>query len=102
MPITQVIAASGQRRGSVRTSGTTCVTSPERRQAQEAQGCGGGAGSGTLLAILGRMAAFDANESLTPFREGLGYGAILFDRTGLRQARRAWFDPDTGAATPGR
>ena len=32
------------------------------------------------------MAAFDANESLTPFREGLGYGAILFDRTHLRQA----------------
>lgn len=39
------------------------------------------------------MAAFDANESLTPFREGLGYGAILFDRTQLRQAEPAWFDP---------
>jgi len=39
------------------------------------------------------MAAFDANESLTPFREGLGYGAILFDRTRLRQAEPAWFDP---------
>ncbi|MCC8362066.1 3-deoxy-D-manno-octulosonic acid kinase [Lysobacter sp. A6] len=44
------------------------------------------------------MAAFDANESLTPFREGLGYGAILFDRTRLRQAGVAhalpeWFDP---------
>lgn len=39
------------------------------------------------------MAAFDANESLTPFREGLGYGAILFDRVRLRQAESAWFDP---------
>ena len=44
------------------------------------------------------MAAFDANESLTPFREGLGYGAILFDRPQLRQAGLqdadpAWFDP---------
>ena len=38
------------------------------------------------------MAAFDANESLTPFREGPGYGAILFDRTQLRQAEPAWFD----------
>ena len=40
------------------------------------------------------MAAFDANESLTPFREGPGYGAILFDRTRLRQADPAWFDPN--------
>ena len=40
------------------------------------------------------MAAFDANESLTPFREGLGYGAILFDRTRMRQAEASWFDPD--------
>jgi 3-deoxy-D-manno-octulosonic acid kinase len=39
------------------------------------------------------MVAFDANESLTPFREGLGYGAILFDRERLRQADPAWFDP---------
>ncbi|MGO4551920.1 3-deoxy-D-manno-octulosonic acid kinase [Lysobacter sp. 2RAF19] len=44
------------------------------------------------------MAAFDANESLTPFREGMGYGAILFDRTYLRQAGvehavPEWFDP---------
>ena len=39
------------------------------------------------------MAAFDANESLTPFREGMAYGAILFDRTLLRQAEAAWFDP---------
>ena len=44
------------------------------------------------------MAAFDANESLTPFREGLGYGAILFDRARLRQAGvehalPEWFDP---------
>ncbi len=40
------------------------------------------------------MAAFDANESLTPFREGLGYGAILFDRPLLRQADPGWFDPN--------
>lgn len=40
------------------------------------------------------MAAFDANESLTPFRDGLAYGAILFDRTRLRQAEPAWFDPN--------
>ena len=40
------------------------------------------------------MAAFDANESLTPFREGLAYGAILFDRTRLRQADGSWFDPN--------
>ena len=40
------------------------------------------------------MAAFDANESLTPFRDGLAYGAILFDRTRLRQADPAWFDPN--------
>lgn len=39
------------------------------------------------------MAAFDANEELTPFREGAGYGAILFDRERLRQADPAWFDP---------
>ena len=44
------------------------------------------------------MAAFDANETLTPFREGMGYGAILFDRTRLRQAgvdtaEPEWFDP---------
>ena len=39
------------------------------------------------------MAAFDANESLTPFREGRGIGAILFDRTRLRQAEPGWFDP---------
>ncbi|NOT89605.1 MAG: 3-deoxy-D-manno-octulosonic acid kinase [Lysobacter sp.] len=46
------------------------------------------------------MAAFDATESLTPFRDvrGAGGGAILFDATCLRQAggRAAdpvWFDP---------
>lgn len=38
------------------------------------------------------MAVFDANESLTPFREGHAYGSILFDRTQLRQAEPAWFD----------
>jgi 3-deoxy-D-manno-octulosonic acid kinase len=47
------------------------------------------------------MVAFDATESLTPFRDarGAGGGAILFDATCLRQAGRqpmdpAWFDPD--------
>jgi 3-deoxy-D-manno-octulosonic acid kinase len=42
------------------------------------------------------MAAFDATESLTPFRAGRGdrgYGAILFDATQLRQADPRWFDP---------
>lgn len=42
------------------------------------------------------MAAFDATESLTPFRAGGeqgGYGAILFDATQLRQADPRWFDP---------
>ncbi|BCT91230.1 3-deoxy-D-manno-octulosonic acid kinase [Lysobacter helvus] len=39
------------------------------------------------------MVAFDANENLTPFREGMGYGAILFDRTQLRQVEPDWFDP---------
>ncbi|MGH8033273.1 MAG: 3-deoxy-D-manno-octulosonic acid kinase [Luteimonas sp.] len=41
------------------------------------------------------MAAFDATESLTPFRAGRGdrgYGAILFDATQLRQADPRWFD----------
>jgi 3-deoxy-D-manno-octulosonic acid kinase len=38
------------------------------------------------------MAVFDANEELTPFREGAGYGAILFDRERMRQAGHAWFD----------
>ena len=46
------------------------------------------------------MAAFDANEALTPFRGGTGahasagYGAILFDRSRLRQADPEWFDPN--------
>ena len=42
------------------------------------------------------MAAFDATESLTPFRAGRGgdgVGAILFDGTQLRQADPRWFDP---------
>jgi 3-deoxy-D-manno-octulosonic acid kinase len=46
------------------------------------------------------MVAFDATESLMPFRDarGAGGGAILFDTTCLRQAGRsavdaAWFDP---------
>ncbi len=42
------------------------------------------------------MVAFDATESLTPFRAGRGdrgVGAILFDATQLRQADPRWFDP---------
>lgn len=40
------------------------------------------------------MTGFDATESLTPFREGAGYGAILFDRKHLRQVQPDWFDPE--------
>jgi 3-deoxy-D-manno-octulosonic acid kinase len=32
-------------------------------------------------------------EHLTPFRDARGYGAILFDRTQLRQPDPAWFAP---------
>ena len=39
------------------------------------------------------MTGFDANEHLTPFRDARGYGAILFDRTQVRQPEPAWFDP---------
>jgi 3-deoxy-D-manno-octulosonic acid kinase len=39
------------------------------------------------------MSGFDANEHLTPFRDARGYGAILFDRSQLRQPDPAWFDP---------
>lgn len=39
------------------------------------------------------MAGFDATESLTPFRDDRGYGAILFDATRVRQAEPAWFIP---------
>ena len=46
-----------------------------------------------MLVTLERMTAFDANEHLTPFRDAHGYGAILFDRTQLRQPDPAWFDP---------
>jgi len=41
------------------------------------------------------MVAFDATESLTPFRDPRGsgeYGAILFDATQLRQVDPRWFD----------
>lgn len=40
------------------------------------------------------MTGFDANEHLTPFRDARGYGAILFDRTQLRQPEPGWFDPE--------
>lgn len=39
------------------------------------------------------MVDFDATESLTPFREGSGLGAILFDSKHLRQADPDWFVP---------
>ena len=43
------------------------------------------------------MVAFDATESLTPFRDPRGsgeYGAILFDSTQLRQVDPRWFDAE--------
>lgn len=46
-----------------------------------------------MLVTLDGMTGFDANEHLTPFRDARGYGAILFDRTQLRQPEAAWFDP---------
>ncbi len=46
-----------------------------------------------MLVTLDGMSGFDANEHLTPFRDARGYGAILFDRTQLRQPDPAWFDP---------
>ena len=39
------------------------------------------------------MVDFDSTESLTPFREGRGLGAILFDAKHLRQADPDWFVP---------
>ena len=41
------------------------------------------------------MVAFDATESLTPFREDGRIGAILFDRELLRQAEPGMFAPAT-------
>ena len=40
------------------------------------------------------MSGFDANEHLTPFRDSRGYGAILFDRSQVRQPEPDWFSPD--------
>lgn len=40
------------------------------------------------------MVGFDASEALTPFRDGRGYGAILFDRQHVRQASPDWFVPE--------
>ena len=98
---------SGQARCKVRTSGTTWVTSPsaDRRSRQIESGGsvrGGEDRLGTGLARLDGMAAFDANERLTPFREGPGYGAILFDRTRLRQADPRGSTRTTGAAMRSR
>ncbi|KAG0768971.1 hypothetical protein G6F22_017439 [Rhizopus arrhizus] len=45
------------------------------------------------IAELNEMVAFDANEALTPCREGRGIGAILFDRERLRQAEIGLFSP---------
>lgn len=39
------------------------------------------------------MVAFDAAESLTPFRNGHGYGAILHDVAYMGQAQPEWFSP---------
>ena len=39
------------------------------------------------------MVEFDASEALTPFREGRGYGAILFDGKRFRQADPGWMRP---------
>lgn len=39
------------------------------------------------------MVAFDATESLTPYRNAGGVGAILFDASQLRQVDPRWFDP---------
>ena len=39
------------------------------------------------------MVEFDATESMIPFREGSGLGAILFDSKQLRQADPEWFLP---------
>jgi len=39
------------------------------------------------------MVDFDATESLTPFREGNGIGAILFDSKRVRQVDPDWFRP---------
>ena len=39
------------------------------------------------------MVDFDATESMVPFREGSGLGAILFDRKQLRQVDPEWFHP---------
>ena len=39
------------------------------------------------------MSGFDANEHLTPFRDSRGYGAILFDRSQIRQPEPDWFSP---------
>ncbi|MFT3756799.1 MAG: 3-deoxy-D-manno-octulosonic acid kinase [Pseudoxanthomonas sp.] len=36
------------------------------------------------------MNGFDSSEGLTPFRDGRGYGAILFDSARFRQAEPAW------------
>lgn len=40
------------------------------------------------------MSGFDANEHLTPFRDSRGYGAILFDRSQIRQPEPEWFSPE--------
>ena len=39
------------------------------------------------------MAGFDANDSLTPFQDARGHGAILFDAGLLPQARPELFEP---------
>lgn len=39
------------------------------------------------------MIGYDPAEGLTPFRDERGHGAILFDKTRVRQAKPEWFSP---------
>lgn len=39
------------------------------------------------------MIGYDAAEGLVPFRDGGGYGAILYDNTRVRDAKPEWFLP---------
>src|SRR5690606_14752688 len=93
----QVRATPGQARCRVCTSGRTWVTSPSADRRRRQMERGGWLSGCDKLVRLGRMAQFDATESLTPFRagpRGRGIGSILFDQTQLRQADPRWFDPE--------
>src|SRR5690606_20487680 len=62
-------------------------------QGGQAQQADRGAHRSRGVVRLARMVAFDANEALSPYRAGSGYGAILFDRERLRQAGPELFSP---------